>query len=87
MLGNSSENVSNPLCEGLEGRDERKQEQSNTSRCSGFWKVEPGLGKLADGISFRVDKLRALGNSVVPQQVKEAFEILIGSKFLKDLNL
>jgi hypothetical protein len=27
-----------------------------------------------------VDKLRALGNSVVPQQVKEAFEILIGIK-------
>lgn len=47
---------------------------------SRFWEVEPTVGRLADGISNRVDKLRALGNSVVPQQVKEAFEILIGIK-------
>ncbi len=31
------------------------------------WEFEPGLGRVADGISSRVDRLRGLGNAVVPQ--------------------
>ena len=31
------------------------------------WKVEPELGRVADGIPNRVDRLRGLGNAVVPQ--------------------
>ena len=38
------------------------------------------MGKLSDGISDHVARLRALGNAVVPIQVKEAFEILMGIK-------
>ena len=33
----------------------------------GFWTAEPGVGRVADGISSRVDRLRGLGNAVVPQ--------------------
>ncbi len=35
----------------------------------GWWEFEPGMGRVANGISNRVDRLRALGNAVVPQQV------------------
>lgn len=31
------------------------------------WEAEPGVGRVADGIPYRVDRLRALGNAVVPQ--------------------
>jgi DNA (cytosine-5)-methyltransferase 1 len=31
------------------------------------WLAEPGVGRVADGVPARVDRLRALGNAVVPQ--------------------
>lgn len=34
--------------------------------------------RTSDGVSQQVDRLRSLGNSVVPKQAKEAFEILMG---------
>jgi len=35
----------------------------------GWWAVEPGLGRVAYGVPDRVDRLKALGNAVVPQQI------------------
>lgn len=32
-----------------------------------FWAVEPPVGRVADGVPRRVDRLRSLGNAVVPQ--------------------
>jgi DNA (cytosine-5)-methyltransferase 1 len=41
-----------------------------------WWEVEPELGRLVDGASDWVDKLRILGNGVVPQQAHYALSIL-----------
>lgn len=41
-----------------------------------WWEVEPAMGRLVDGTSNWVDKLRILGNGVVPQQAAYAFQIL-----------
>jgi len=38
------------------------------------------MGKCSDGVSNHVDRIRALGNAVVPIQALEAFEILMGLK-------
>lgn len=43
---------------------------------SEIWDVEPELGRVADGIADRVDRLRLLGNGVVPQQAAKAWTVL-----------
>ena len=45
-------------------------------RFGSMWEVEPSMGRLVDGTSDWVDKLRILGNGVVPQQAAYAFQIL-----------
>jgi DNA (cytosine-5)-methyltransferase 1 len=66
---------------------EGRQSWYNDGRCDGqalsrdnWWVSEPNVGRVAHGIPKRVDRLRALGNAVVPQQAREAFERLMGLK-------
>ncbi len=40
------------------------------SEGDGWWSVEPDVGRVAHGVPARVDRLRCLGNAVVPQIVK-----------------
>jgi DNA (cytosine-5)-methyltransferase 1 len=42
-----------------------------------WWAVEPDVGRVAHGIPSRVDRIKALGNSVVPLQARVAFEYLL----------
>jgi DNA (cytosine-5)-methyltransferase 1 len=37
---------------------------------TGWWAAEPDVGRVAHGVPARVDRLRALGNAVVPQVVE-----------------
>ena len=41
------------------------------------WKSEPGMGRVVDGVSSGVDRLKGLGNAIVPQV---AYTILKGIK-------
>jgi len=43
------------------------------SCCGGWWAAEPDVGRVADGVAFRVDRLRALGNGQVPAVVRRAW--------------
>jgi len=45
---------------------------------NGWWTAEPDVGRVANGISNRVDQVRCLGNSVVPIQARKAFMRLAG---------
>jgi hypothetical protein len=48
---------------------------SNTSRwvATFKWPAEPRVGRVVDGGSYRVDRLRMLGNGVVPQTAAKAY--------------
>lgn len=41
------------------------------------WEPEPNVARVANGVSLTVDRIKRLGNSVVPKQAKEAFENLL----------
>lgn len=63
--GTSERNVSYPKSSGLEGQ--QYQEGCSRSAQQGNWATESGICGVADGVSFRVDRIRCLGNAVVPQ--------------------
>lgn len=52
------------LGQGIAGDD---GEECATAFGGDWWRVEPDVGRVADGVPSRVDRLRALGNAVVPQ--------------------
>ena len=63
---------------------ENKGEAWSVIRCccenvidTNHWEIEPSMGRLVDGSSDWVDKLRLLGNGVVPQQAEYALRILL----------
>jgi len=62
---------------GRQGRDSQGQGAGATVS-SGWWLSEPDVGRVAHGIPNRVDRLRCLGNAVVPQIVE-----LIGRAILQ----
>lgn len=42
------------------------------------WETEPDVGRVADGVPSRMDRLRCLGNSIVPQCALEIFRAIDG---------
>lgn len=69
--------------EGLEGywhRTKRKESKLVAPCVYRGWKSKPTVRRGVDGVSYRVDKLRCLGNSVVPLQVMEAFIYILNLK-------
>ena len=52
---------------------------SKGQRTEQFWLTEPDVGRVAHGISARVDRLRGLGNAIVPQVASEIIRAMVRS--------
>ena len=65
--------------EAEEGTSHISEQPSSAYGLYGQWQSEPRMDRVAYGLSHRVDRLRALGNSVVPQQVYPLFKAIMES--------
>ena len=77
--GNGAD-VCNTVCARLQNRAAeavRKPGPREQHQRSGWWAAEPDVGRVAHGIPARVDRLKCLGNAVVPQQAYPIFKALM----------
>ena len=78
LIGSCSTNVADTKKQYSNGKSDypghsKRPQTVSQSRDRGWaqgtsnWEVEPNVGRVADGVSSRVDRLKGLGNAVVPQ--------------------
>lgn len=60
------------------GRPTRLHSGAGSARSWYAWPAEPDVGRVADGVAARVDRLKALGNGQVPRVAAAAFSMLTG---------
>jgi DNA (cytosine-5)-methyltransferase 1 len=59
---------------GVSGGIHQKHPDISDSR---GWAVEPNVGRMANGVPSRVDRLKCIGNAVVPQVARQIGELII----------
>lgn len=93
----SSENVADTSNEGSQGRlsgrqNKEREGQLGYAGCSSTihrqpiqdgWAAEPSVGRVAHGVSNRVDRIKGLGNAIVPQIAQRIGETI---KQVEELN-
>jgi DNA (cytosine-5)-methyltransferase 1 len=70
--------VTDPNRTRLEVREPRSSDKQSSVVRSSWWITEPSVGRVVNGLPCRVDRIKCLGNAVVPEQAKEAFKRLLG---------
>jgi DNA (cytosine-5)-methyltransferase 1 len=87
-IGNRGQNVENAERFGCEQMEQTKhggtigERTADKTKYASFtrrltsWPSEPSVGRVADGVACRVDRLKALGNGQVPRVAAAAWEIL-----------
>jgi DNA (cytosine-5)-methyltransferase 1 len=87
-LGSVGKNVSDPSEQGLQksrqrqdlrgsqGSSKRRMPGGRITEAGNYWKTEPNVGRVANGVPSRVDRLKGLGNAIVPQVAYEIFKAI-----------
>ncbi|WP_038245092.1 DNA cytosine methyltransferase [Virgibacillus salexigens] len=76
--------LSDSTSERLEG-DSRRIPKRERLTWKDRWATEPDVGRVANGISNRVDRLKGLGNAVVPQQIYPIFKAIVEINKLNEM--
>ncbi len=72
----SGSNVPNTNSQGRERLRSAGTKRITQPPCGNWWDAEPNVGRVANGVPNRVDRLRCLGNAVVPQQFYPIFQAI-----------
>jgi DNA (cytosine-5)-methyltransferase 1 len=79
LCGHEKANMAYASCKNVERQ--RKsigiQAQRNSIGSSSWWKTEPNVDRVANGVASRVDRLKAIGNGQVPLCAATAWKLLI----------
>jgi len=77
-----------PRQESGKERHTRKPDHESDQRLGwetgGDWPTEPAVGRVADGVPNRVDRIKSLGNAVVPQLIQIIGELVLAAD--KEMN-
>jgi len=82
--GKEKGDVANAQSQSSNGGDDQPRREESKPRDGGSenrrdWKPEPPVGRVAHGIPKRVDRLRALGNAIVPQVAEQIFRAIVSN--------
>jgi len=72
-VGENSNIVPDPNRERLQGCLNKTRQVAR----QGLWKIEPGVGRVVNGLPNRVDRIKCLGNAVVPQVAQVVGQIIL----------
>ena len=61
-------------------RAKRSKQKYTDFSLASRWPTEPNVGRVANGVAARVDRLKAIGNGQVPKVAATAFELLNETK-------
>ena len=81
---NNMADASGQCREGEQCREPDSQERAQPKKrptgpcgvCIGPWPTEPGLGRVANGVAHRPNRIKAIGNGQVPRVAATAFHLL-----------
>ncbi|MBE9572955.1 MAG: DNA (cytosine-5-)-methyltransferase [Proteobacteria bacterium] len=83
MADTNQSGLSQPTCGGLRSVSGQNETFQGSQLGGGItatgarWAVEPSVGRVVNGIPDRVDRLKALGNAIVPQIAEEIGRLIL----------
>jgi len=89
IIGGQESATANSSINGLEGQKPICQVQQSPPSIGysgeNWWAVEPELGRVAHGIPNRVDRLKCLGNAIVPQVAYEILKVIASFEEIQEI--
>ena len=73
--GGGKDAVCKSISRGCCGESWRGAREESADGC--WWSTEPNVGRVAHGVPSRVDRLRSLGNAIVPQVAYQIFKAIV----------